>query len=374
MVGGAFELATALGGHFLDQEHALDGRTGPGQFPSALREKMANMHEGETPAERLLAPLSLLPARPSWTAEELSGRLGVTPRTVRRAVTRLRTLGYPVDAEPGPYGGYRLGAGAALPPLLLDDDEAVAVVVGLHLAAGHGVAGYEDAAVAALVKLEQVMPARLRERAAALRATAFPRPRPGRDRPGVAPETLVLVAQACRRLERLRFTYVDAQDRATERLVEPFQVVHADRRWYLVARDPARADWRTFRLDRMRAVALSGHRFVRTDEPDARRLVEVGVAVAAHTWQAEVELPVPVEEAAAVIPPTVGVLEPAGDGVTRLRIGGDLDWVARYLVSLPFASRVVAPDELRAELHDLGARLQQAHASSGSAPASSSSR
>ena len=134
----------------------------------------------ESAAPRLLALLSLLQTRPQWTAGELAERLRVTPRTVRRDMTRLRDLGYPVDAEPGPHGGYRLGSGAALPPLLLSDDEAVAVVVGLRLATGHGVTGFEESAVAALAKLEQVMPSRLRHRVGAVQAATVPARRPGR--------------------------------------------------------------------------------------------------------------------------------------------------------------------------------------------------
>src|SRR5262245_25075641 len=143
----------------------------PGQKRSASPKILTSM---KSTAARLLALLSLLQARPSWTAGELAERLDVTTRTVRRDVTHLRDLGYPVDADPGPHGGYRLGAGAALPPLLLTDDEAVAVVIGLRVATGHGVSGFEEAAVAALAKLEQVMPSHLRHRVDALHASTVP--------------------------------------------------------------------------------------------------------------------------------------------------------------------------------------------------------
>jgi predicted DNA-binding transcriptional regulator YafY len=312
----------------------------------------------ESPAARLLTLLSLLQARPSWTATELSDRMAVTPRTVRRDISQLRELGYPVDAEPGPHGGYRLGSGAALPPLLLTDDEAVAVVVGLRVATGHNVTGFEEASVAALAKLEQVMPSHLRHRIDAVHTSTVPIG--GRSGPPVDATTIVLVAQACRGLERLRFDYVDSEGDATDRLVEPFRLVHVDRRWYLVAHDPARGAWRTFRLDRMAAPRLTGARFVRTEEPDAAAMVTEGIALHAHEAQAVVELDVPVGEALEQVPVSIGVLEATATGC-RLRIGGDIDWMARFLVNLPFPFRVIEPPELRVELRSLGERLQRDH-------------
>jgi len=312
----------------------------------------------ESPAARLLTLLSLLQTRPSWTAPELSDRMGVTARTVRRDIAQLRELGYPVDAEPGPHGGYRLGSGAALPPLLLTDDEAVAVVVGLRVATGHNVAGFEEAAVAALAKLEQVMPSHLRHRIDAVHTSTVPIS--GRAGPPVDATTIVLVAQACRGLERLRFDYVDSGGDPTDRLVEPYRLVHVDRRWYLVAHDHGRAAWRTFRLDRMSSPRLTGARFVRRDEPDAAAMVTEGLALHAHEEQAVVDLDVPIEVALEEIPVSIGVLEPARRGC-RLRIGGDIDWMARFLVNLPFGFRVVEPPELRAELRSLGERLQRDH-------------
>jgi predicted DNA-binding transcriptional regulator YafY len=313
----------------------------------------------ESTAARLLALLSLLQSRPHWAAPELAGRLDVTERTVRRDVTRLRALGYPVDAEVGRAGGYRLGAGAALPPLLLTDDEAVAVAVGLRAAASGGMTGHEDAAVAALAKLEQVLPTRLRERVRALNA-AMVLVHPGGG-PLVDPDVLLTLAQGCRRPERARFDYRDRAGTPTSRRVEPFRLVAAGRRWYLVARDLDRDAWRTFRLDRMSDPALTGHRFVRRDEPDAARMVADGLAIAAYPWQADVLLAATPREAAAEIPATIGSLEPA-EGGTLLRIGAnDLDWIARYLAGLPFGAEVRHPPELRATLRALGRRLQQSH-------------
>jgi len=312
-----------------------------------------------SPAGRLLLLLSLLQSRPHWNAPELAERLGITERTVRRDVARLRDLGYPVAGDPGTSGGYQLGAGGALPPLLLTDDESVAVAVGLRAAASGGVVGYEEAAVAALAKLEQVLPARLRERVLALNAvTVLVRSGAG---PPVDPEILLTLAQGCRRPERLRFAYRDGSGNLTQRRVEPYGLVNAARRWYLVALDLDRDDWRTFRVDRMTEPALAGHRFTRTAEPDVASMVADGLAFAAHEWQAEVWLRVDERQAASEIPRTIGTLE-AVDGGTLLRIGAsELDWLARYIASLPFDAEVRNPPELRASLRALGRRLQLVH-------------
>jgi predicted DNA-binding transcriptional regulator YafY len=312
-------------------------------------------------AERLLALLSCLQSRPRWNAGELAERLGVDRRTVRRDVARLRDLGYPVDAEPGPHGGYQLGAGGALPPLLLDDDEAVAVAVGLRVAAGGGIAGLDDAAVAALAKLEQVLPVRLRERVRALHQATDVLGPPGRE--SVDPDLLMTLAQGCRRLERLHFAYLDREGTASERRVEPYRLVHTGRRWYLVACDLDRDAWRTFRVDRVSGAVLTGHRFVRTSEPDAAAMVAEGLAVAGHPWQAEIFLHVTPAVAAEEIPRTVGTVEPA-DGGALLRIGADdLEWIARYLAGCPFEFEVLDPPELRDSLRFLGRRLQRNHPS-----------
>jgi predicted DNA-binding transcriptional regulator YafY len=313
----------------------------------------------ESPAGRLLAFLTLLQSRPHWNATELAERLDVTPRTVRRDVTRLRDLGYPVLAAPGPHGGYMLGAGGALPPLLLGDDEVVAVAMGLRAATGGGVAGFEDAAIAALAKIEQVLPARLRQRIGALHATTVLLGREGDSL--VEPDMLLTLAQGCRGLERLRFRYHAADGQVTDRRVEPFRLVNASRRWYLVARDVDRDAWRTFRADRINEPVLTGHRFVRSEEPDAAAMVADGIARAPYKWQAEVVLHAGLREAAEVIPRTMGNLE-AVEGETVLRIGAsDLDWIARYLAGLPFDVEIRNPPELRAEMRALGRRLQQHH-------------
>lgn len=298
----------------------------------------------------MLRLLSLLQARPNWTGPDLASRLGVTPRTLRRDVSRLRVLGYPVEALSGPAGGYQLARGGALPPLLLDDEEAIAVALGLRTAAGGGLAGLEDAAIAALAKIEQVLPARLRDRLTAIdKATVRLRPS---ETPGTALDTdlLVTTAQACRRSERMRFDYVDSAGRGTERHVEPLQLVFASRRWYLVARDRDRDAWRTFRVDRIRRPVLTGLRFEHVDPPDAAALVAEGLAVSSYRWQAKVLLKIKHEEAVRVVSPTVGVVTPTRGG-TLLRIGADdLPWIARYLSSLACRFTVLEPVELREAL------------------------
>jgi len=309
----------------------------------------------DSPAARLLVLLSLLQSRPQWTSAELADRLGTTDRTVRRDVARLRDLGYSVDADAGRTGGYRLGVGGALPPLLLTDDEAVAVAVGLRAAAERGIDGYGDAAAAALAKLDQMLPAHVRERVSALAGAALVL-REG-DTPGVDPRTLLTVAQACRRPERLTFEYRDGSGNDTERRVEPYGLVNVDRRWYVVAHDLDRDDWRTFRLDRMTAPRGTGHEFVRGESPDPTAMVLDGLAVGAYAIQAELLLHAELPEAAAEIRPSVGALEPA-DGGTVLRLGADsVEWIARYLAGLPFTFEVRRPPELADALRVLGMRL-----------------
>jgi predicted DNA-binding transcriptional regulator YafY len=312
----------------------------------------------ESPAERLLALLSLLQRRPHWSAPELAARLSVTARTVRRDMARLRDLGYPVIAEPGPRGGYELGAGGSLPPLLLTDEEAVAVALGLRTAAAGGVAGFQDVAIAALAKLEQVLPVRLREEVTAIATTTdLVRPHGG---PVVDSEVLLALAQACRSLERVYFGYRDGEGHDSDRRAEPFRLVTVSRRWYLVARDVDRDDWRTFRVDRMSRVTRTGHRFTRTGEPDAAQLVADGIAIHAYSWRAEVDLAAGIDEAAAAIPSTAGRLEAIDENTTRLRLGAnDVEWIARYLAGLPFEFEVRDPPELRAALRALGRRLQR---------------
>ena len=215
-------------------------------------------------SSRLLTLLSLLQARRDWAGGELADRLEVSRRTIRRDVERLRKLGYPIESLAGPAGGYRLEAGTAMPPLLLDDEEAVAIAVGLRTAAGASVAGIEDASLRALVKLEQVLPSRLRPRLRALQGaeTMF---RTGG--PMVDPQCLTVVGSACRESERIRFAYRDREGNESRRDVDPHTLVSTGRRWYLVAWDHGREDWRTFRVDRIARPAATGVRAANRELP-----------------------------------------------------------------------------------------------------------
>src|SRR6266446_2788204 len=209
-------------------------------------------------SERLLRVLTLLESRRDWSGADLAERLQVSTRTIRNDMVRLRTLGYPVGAAAGVAGGYRLGAGAALPPLLLDDDEAVAVAVALRSSTGGGVAGIEETSVRALVKLEQVLPARLRRRVNTLSAYTVPVVFSG---PTVEPQLLSTIAAACRDAEVLRMDYRKHDGTESTRSVEPYRLVHLGRRWYLVAWDRDRNAWRTFRLDRLQPRHPTGPHF-----------------------------------------------------------------------------------------------------------------
>jgi predicted DNA-binding transcriptional regulator YafY len=307
---------------------------------------------------RLLRLLSLLQARPDWTGAELADQLQVTARTLRRDVQKLRSLGYPVEATPGVAGGYRLGAGAALPPLLLDDDEAVAVALGLRTAASHTVTGVAEASVRALAKLEQVLPARLRERTAALGHATVPLAGTG---PTVDAAALIAIAGACRRRERLRFSYQSRDGEPASRNVEPHRLVQAGNRWYLVARDTDIGDWRTFRVDRMSAVHPTGARFVPRDPPDAAAFVARSVSVAPYRYQARVLVRAPAEAVARVLPPTAALIEQADAGTCILTFGAnDLDWMAMHLATLGSDFTVLEPPELIEQLRTLAASMHRA--------------
>jgi predicted DNA-binding transcriptional regulator YafY len=311
-------------------------------------------------ADRLLDLLALLAARAHWAAAELAERLEITERTVRRDIARLREIGYPVDAVPGLHGGYALGAGGRLPPLLLDDDEATAVAIGLTAAVGTGSSGFEDAAVSALSKLDRVLPPQLRERVAALRQVTLGLQRPGL--PSVDTETLVVLALACQRPERVRFDYRDAAGTVSHRLVEPYRLVFTDRQWYLVCFDTTRDDWRTFRLDRISEPRSTGQPFARGAVPDAVEIVAEGVAVGGYGDVTTVRLAVERSMAERLIPATVGVITAADDATTTVQIGGDADWVARYLAGCALAFEPVDAPELRKELRLIGERLVAAYA------------
>jgi predicted DNA-binding transcriptional regulator YafY len=312
------------------------------------------------PPARLLRLLSLLQSRRDWPGPELAGRLEVSARTLRTDIGRLRELGYPVAATPGPAGGYRLGVGAALPPLLLDDEEAVAIAVGLRSAAGGAVVGIEETSVRALTKLEHVLPSRLRQRVGALAAAVVPAPGRG---PTVPADVLIAVSTAVRDQQRLRFDYADHHGRRARRETEPHRLVHTGRRWYLVAWDVRRGDWRTFRVDRMEPVVPTGPRFAPRDPPaeDLAGYVSSGVGAALWQHQATVRLHAPYARIAPQVTPVMGTVEPDGDGHCLFRTGADtLPVLARYLALLGVDFDVVEPPELREHVRAVGERFLRA--------------
>jgi predicted DNA-binding transcriptional regulator YafY len=308
---------------------------------------------------RLLRLLSLFQARRDWTGGELAERLGVTPRTVRNDVERLRELGYPVEARPGVAGGYRLGPGAALPPLLLDDDEAVAVALGLRLAAAGGVAGIEETSLSALAKLQRILPARLRHRVASFgtHAVAVPTAAPAAD-----PETLTTLALACRDHLALRFDYEAHSAGTTRRSTEPYRLVHRRQRWYLFAWDLDRADWRTFRADRIQPLGPPGPRFApRPTPPDAEITARVDSGVARATWRytARVVVHASADYVRGRIPVAVEV-EELPDGRCAFEPGSDdPERLALYLGMLGADFEVVDSPELVAAVERVIARYQR---------------
>lgn len=309
---------------------------------------------------RLLRLLSLLQSRRDWPGAELARRLEVDVRTVRRDVEKLRRLGYPIHGSAGVAGGYRLGAGAVLPPLLLDDEEAVAVAIGLRTAAGGTVEGIEETSLRALAKLEQVLPARLRQRVNALQAVTVPVSSGG---PIVPAETLTVLAGACRDQHRLRFDYRDHAGESSVRTVEPYRLVHIGRRWYVLAWDLDRADWRTFRLDRLAPWLPTGPRFTPRELPasDLAAYTAHGLTTRVYRFQAVVTVAAAAEAVTERIPPTTGVVEPISPTRCRLSVGAHhLEQLAVYLGMLGFDFEVHEPPELVAHLRQLADRLRRA--------------
>lgn len=310
-------------------------------------------------SSRLLELLSLLQARRGWPGPELADRLDVTLRTVRRDVARLRDLGYPVESVTGPAGGYRLRAGSVMPPLLLDDEEAIAIAVGLGTAARASVTGIEETAVRALIKLEQVLPAHLRRRVAALGAATIA---PAVGGPTVEPQHLTVIAVACRDHECLRFAYRRRDGTDSGRLVEPHSLVNLGRRWYLVAWDRGREDWRTFRVDRLARPASAGVRFASRELPakDAAAYVAQSISGAPHRFEARVILHVSAEQIARRVPRYWGTIEPIDDHTCEYRTADDdLRWIALRIALFDVDYEVDGPPELLEHLHRLGARLQR---------------
>jgi len=313
---------------------------------------------------RTLRLLSLLQTHRYWPGAELAARLGVSARTLRRDIERLRELGYPVEAQRGVEGGYQLAAGAALPPLVIDDEEAIALAVGLQFTAEGSVEGIAEASVRVLAKVAQVMPVRLRRRVEALRAMTVPGGWDGPDRSGIDPAVLVTLALTCRDGERLGFSYTAADGRRTDRRVEPHRLVRLDRRWYLVAYDLVRHDWRSFRVDRLADPRGTGTRFRGRDLPaeDAAAFVRAAMKHLPRPYSVDVLIDAP----AAAVRERVGqwsTVEEVDAGRCRMRMTADsLDWPIMALGVLDAGFHVVEPPELLDRLADWGTRFSRAAA------------
>ena len=312
-------------------------------------------------SSRLLSLLSLLQERRDWPGGELAERLEVSGRTIRRDVERLRGLGYPVESLTGPTGGYRLRAGTAMPPLLLDDDEAIAIAVGLRTAARASVRGIEETSVRALVKLEQVLPSHLRRRVRALGA-ATSAVAPGG--PEVDAQVLSVLAAACRDSERVRFAYRGRDGAGSRREVEPHSLVNVGRR-YLVAWDHGRVGWRTFRVDRLSRPGATGARFEPRELPakDGAAYVSQSLSAAPNRYEARVTLHAPFDSMRRWVPGHWGSLEPLDEERCELRTGDDdLDWLALRILMFRVDFEVHEPQELREHVRMLSARMERAAA------------
>jgi predicted DNA-binding transcriptional regulator YafY len=312
-------------------------------------------------SSRTLRLLSLLQTHRFWPGDELADRLGVSARTLRRDVDRLRELGYPVEARRGIEGGYQLAAGAALPPLVLDDDEAVALAIGLRAAAQGAVAGIEESSVRALAKVARIMPPHLRRRVDALRAMTQG-PAAWSTGPNVDAAVLTTVAQACRDEERLRFAYTAQNTERSARHVEPHRLVALGHRWYLVAYDLARNDWRSFRVDRLDSLRTTGMRFSPRELPaaDAVEFVRAGLDNLPTRRRIEALVHAPAESVRSMVG-RWATIEDVDESSCRLRMTVDnLDWPAFTLGAIGAEFEVVRPAELTDRIRELGERFTRA--------------
>ncbi|MFD0360498.1 helix-turn-helix transcriptional regulator [Nocardia sp. GCM10030253] len=315
--------------------------------------------------ERVLTLLGLLQQRQVWTGPELADRLGVTPRTIRRDVERLRTLGYPVHAGQGVGGGYQLGPGQDLPPLLLDDEEAIVTAVSLLVGAGGAVAGAGDAALRALTKLDRVLPTRLRHEVRALAGSveSF-----GGGRTPVDPEVLMTLARACRDEAEAGFDYPSGSE-VRRRRVEPYRLVASDRRWYLLAYDLDRDDWRSFRVDRITDVAARTWRFRPRAAPDAAAYVQEAVASRVYPHQARFLVHASADTVGAQIPASAAVVRQRGSELCEVLSGASsLDVVLMHVLLLGHDFEILDPPELGKRCRTLAERLLSAGATISPAP------
>lgn len=306
---------------------------------------------------RLMELLALLQSAPERTGEQLAERLGVTLRTVRRDINRLRDAGYVIEATPGVYGGYRLAAGTRLPPVVLTDDEAVAVAIALRGTTNATVAGLgDDTTHSALAKLEHSLPAPLRARVADLREATVSMLRT----PAVPSdaERLALLAHACNHCVQTRITYSARPDKTTTWTLEPYRLVQTSHCWYLVALTVPGGEWRTYRVDRIREAQLAGTEFARRSPPDAKRLVTEGTAVAPYSQRARLRLPVSAEEGLDYVPRSYGLVEPIDAHSSELTVGYEhLRWLVHFIADLPWTVEIVEPGSLRDSIADVGKRL-----------------
>ena len=314
------------------------------------------------PTSRALSLLGLLQSRPSWRGAELAERLGVTPRTLRRDIDRLRELGYTVEAEPGPGGGYRLGRGEVIPPLLLDEGQAITVTLALIRAAQEGLGDRSETALQALGLIDKVIPSRVRERIRALREAAVVNPTNPGSAAQVAPETLIACADAIQREVRLTFAYTDRNGAATKRSVEPHKLVAASRNWKLIAYDLDRDDWRTFRLDRLTEPRIGTWRF--TSRPGVEvALASLGEPVPPEVWrhQVVVHIHAPVDAVRASMSHMAGTLHPLDPSTTLFRSGADTpEDAARWLAQLDHDFTVLGDEAVVDAVTKLASRLQRA--------------
>jgi predicted DNA-binding transcriptional regulator YafY len=309
---------------------------------------------------RVLQLLGLLQSRRVWTGRELAERLGVTGRSVRRDIERLRDLGYPVYASKGHGGGYQLGAGAALPPLLLDPDEAVAMAVCLRLAAGGSVAGVGESALRALSKLDQVMPARLRSQVSAVHDATVTLPWNSADAP-VEPDVLMTLARACRDHEHVVTDYVARSGEASRRRLEPYQLVTTGRRWYLLAYDRDRQDWRSLRLDRMADVRTLGSSFRPRPAPDAASYIRRSISTSPYRYVARARYFTSESVVGQCFPPTSVTIEAEGADACVVTTGGDdPERIALYLAMPGCAFEVLDPPEVVEAVTSVADRLRRA--------------
>ena len=311
---------------------------------------------GDT-TSRALRLLSLLQSRRVWTGPDLMRRLEVSERTLRRDIDRLRELGYEVSSLSGPAGGYQLQGGADIPPLLLDDDEAMAIAVGLLTAAGGTIEGLEEISLRALTKLEQVLPPRVRRRVNAFQEAVVPLVRSWVT---VDSEVLTTVAQACRDHERLRFEYRTREGEESERHVEPHQLVSLHHRWYLLAFDRDRDDWRTFRLDRINSPWATRIRFEPRTIPggSAAEYIEQSLRSMPMRFQVVATIHAPAAEVEAKLRHGEADLEPIDDVSCRARLQGDaLEWLAFVFIWLDFPFTIHEPPELLDYIANLTHRL-----------------